>query len=125
MAGADLDVIIRRIAKAQNKSLVAATKAGRAHYLKLAMKAKDKDTKARYKQLANDAMLHGSAAAKRLQVSADNAADSYARSMRKAVDDAAAKPAAAPAKPAKSAKPAKREKPTKAVKPVKKRKSKA
>jgi hypothetical protein len=121
MAGADLDVVIRRVAKEQNKTLVAATKERRDHYLQLAGKAKTKEAKEQYKQLAKDAMLHGSAAANRLQMSADNVADSYARSMRKAVEDAAAKPAA-PAKPEKSEKPAKPAKPVKAAKKAKKAK---
>jgi hypothetical protein len=38
-------------------------------------------------------MLQGTAAAKRLQISADNAADSYARSMRNAVETQPAKKA--------------------------------
>ena len=36
-------------------------------------------------------MLQGAAAAKRLQISADNAADSYARSMRNAMEAGAVK----------------------------------
>jgi hypothetical protein len=123
MAGADLDVVIRRVAKEQNKSLVAATKERRDHYLQLAAKAKTKDAKEQYKQLAKDAMELGSGAAKRLQMSADNVADSYARAMRKAVEDAASKPAAAaPAKEAKSEKPAK---PAKAAKKAAPKKAKA
>jgi hypothetical protein len=47
-------------------------------------------------------MLQGAAAAKRLQISADNAADSYARSMRQAADALAAKEAL----PAKNTSPA-------------------
>ena len=90
MAEADLDVVIRQLAKQQTRTLVAATKSRRDRYLGLAAKAKTKDAKARYKQMANDAMLHGAAAAKRLQISADNAADSYARSMRQAADAYAA-----------------------------------
>jgi hypothetical protein len=123
MAGADLDVVIRRVAKEQNKTLVAATKERRDHYLQLAGKAKTKEAKEQYKQLAKDAMLHGSAAANRLQMSADNVADSYGRAMRKATEDAAAnaaKPVAA--KPAKSEKPAKPAKPVKAAKKAKKAK---
>src|SRR5712671_2181904 len=45
-----------------------------------------KETKERYKQIAKNTMLQGAAAANRLQISADNAADSYARSMRNAVE---------------------------------------
>ena len=86
MTGADLGVIIRQTAKQQNKTLMAAVKAQRDRYAGLAAKAKDKTAKGRFKQLAKDATEQGMAAAKRLQMSADNAADSYARSMRKAVE---------------------------------------
>ena len=126
MTGADLGVIIRQTAKQQNKTLMAAVKAQRDRYAGLAAKAKDKTAKDRFKQLAKDATEQGLAAAKRLQISADNAADSYARSMRKAVEalqiaeaaqlmkaqsaekDKASKKAVAPAK--KTAKKAKKPK---------------
>ncbi|MGN6411844.1 MAG: hypothetical protein ACTHK9_10430 [Nitrobacter sp.] len=98
MAGTDLDAIIRQLAKQQHKSLTAAVKAGRDRYLALAGKAKDADAKQRYRQMAKHAMEEGTAAARRLQMSADNAADSYARAMRKATE-AAMTPKAAPAKP--------------------------
>ncbi|ABD08844.1 conserved hypothetical protein [Rhodopseudomonas palustris HaA2] len=94
MADADLDGIIRQLAKQQNKTLTGAAKARRDHYLGLAAKAKDAGGKARAKSLAKAAMEQGLAAAKRLQVAADNAADSYARAMRKASDTAAASSAA-------------------------------
>ena len=97
MADADLDVVIRHLAKQQNKGLMAAAKSRRNRYLSLAAKAKNKETKERYKQIAKNTMLQGLAAAKRLQISADNAADSYARSMRNAADALPAKEAA-PAK---------------------------
>jgi hypothetical protein len=86
MADADLDVVIRHLAKQQNKGLMAAAKSRRDRYIGLAAKAKDRETKERYKQIAKTTMLQGAAAAKRLQVSADNAADSYARSMRQAAE---------------------------------------
>jgi hypothetical protein len=86
MADADLDVVIRLLAKQQNKGLMAAAKGRRDRYLSLAAKAKDKEAKERYKQIAKNTMLHGAAAATRLQISADNAADSYARSMRNAAE---------------------------------------
>lgn len=60
----------------------------RDHFLALAAKARDKDGRDRLKQLARDTMLQGAAIAKRLLVSAENAADSYARSMKKAADQA-------------------------------------
>ena len=53
--------------------------------------------------LTRRAVLQGAAAAKRLQISADNAADSYARSMRHAAE-------AAPAKKGVKKKPAKKTK---------------
>jgi hypothetical protein len=98
MADADLDVVIRQLAKQQNKVLTAAAKSRRDRYIGLATKAKDQETKEKYKQIAKTTMLQGAAAAKRLQISADNAADSYARSMRQAAEASPAK--AAPAKKA-------------------------
>ncbi len=86
MANADLDVVIRHLAKQQNKGLLAAAKSRRDRYISLAAKAKDKETREKYKQIAKDIMAQGAAAAKRLQISADNAADSYARSMRNAAE---------------------------------------
>ena len=94
MADADLDVVIRQLAKQQHKSLMAAAKSRRDRYIRLAAKAKDKPTTDRYKQIAKDTMEQASFAAKRLQISADNAADSYARSMRNAAAEHAAKNAA-------------------------------
>ncbi len=91
MADADLDVVIRKLAKQQNKALMAAAKGRRDRYLGLAAKAKDMETRGRFKQLAKNTMLQGIAAAKRLQISADNAADSYARSMRNAAEAQRAK----------------------------------
>ncbi len=90
MADADLDVVIRQLAKQQHKGLMAAAKRRRDRYISLAAKAKDRPTKERYKQIAKNTMLQGAAAAKRLRISADNAADSYARSMRHAAEAAAA-----------------------------------
>jgi hypothetical protein len=84
MADADPDFVIRQLAKQQHKSLLAAVKSRRDRYIGLAAKAKDKATRDRYKQIARNTMLQGTAAAKRLQIAADNAADSYARSMRNA-----------------------------------------
>jgi hypothetical protein len=94
MADADLDVVIRQLAKQQNKVLTAAAKGRRDRYIGLAAKAKDRETGEKYKQIAKTTMLQGAAAAKRLQISADNAADSYARSMRQAADASPPKAAA-------------------------------
>jgi hypothetical protein len=102
MADADLDVVIRQLAKQQTKDIMAAAKRRRDRYVSLAAKTKDSGTKERYKQVARNTMMQGAAAAKRLQLAADNAADSYARSIRNA----------AQAEPAKTAvkKPAKKNK---------------
>lgn len=86
MADADLDVVIRQLAKQQYRSLMAAAKKRRARYIGLAAKAKNGEARARFKQIAKDTMLQATAAARRLQISADNAADSYARSMRNAAE---------------------------------------
>ncbi len=91
MADADLDVVIRQLAKQQHKTLTAAVKKRRDRYSSLAAKAKDTETKQRYRQLAKDALDLGTAAVKRLQMSADNAAYSYARAIRQAVEAAAEK----------------------------------
>lgn len=113
MAGADIDVVIRQTAKQQNKTILAAIKARRDHFTGLAAKAKDAASKERYKQAAKDVVEQGAAAARRLQVSADNAADSFARSMRMAAEISAAKAVADAAKAAEKTA-------EKAPKPVKK-----
>jgi hypothetical protein len=104
MAEADLDVVIRLIAKKQNKSLMDAARKRHGRFMAMAGKAKDKATKERHKQTAKNTLLLAGAAARRLQVTAENAADSYARSMKKAAEQVPA------------------EKPVK-EKPVKKKKS--
>lgn len=93
MADADLDAVIRQLAKQQNKALMAAAKSRRDRYVGLAARAKDKATKEKYRQLARETLSQGAAAARRLQIAADNAADSYARSMRNAKDARPAKKA--------------------------------
>lgn len=103
MADADLDVVIRQLAKQQYKGLMAAAKKRRDRYAGLAAKAKEGEARARLKLIAKNTMEQAAAAARRLQISADNAADSYARSMRHAAESApppAKKPAAKPAKKA-------------------------
>ena len=96
MAEADLDLVIRQIAKTQTKSLMAAVKKRRDQIMARAAKAKDKETRDQFRLIAKSTMLLGTAAAKRLQNSAENTADSYARAIRYAIEEAkaAAKPAA-------------------------------
>jgi hypothetical protein len=91
MAEADLDVVIRQLAKQQNKSLMAAAKKRRDQHLARAAKAKDKEARDRFRLMAKSTMLHGAAAAKRLQNSAENTADSYARAVRNAAEQPPAK----------------------------------
>jgi hypothetical protein len=101
MADADLDALIRQLAKQQTKALTAAVKKRRDRAIALAAKAKDADGKRHQQQLAKDILEIGTATVKRLQMSADNAAYSYARSIRQAIEAAAAQKAAASAKSAK------------------------
>jgi hypothetical protein len=117
MAEADLDAVIRQLAKAQNKSLIAAAKKRQGMYMAKAASAKDKEAKARFKLLAASAMLHGTAAARRLQNSADNAADSYARAIKYAAEEIAAMKL----KPAKKVEKKSEKKPEKPAKKAKKK----
>jgi len=117
MADANLDAIIRQLAKQQHKTLTAAVKKQRDRYAALAAKAKDAPGKQLYKQLAKDTLEIGTATVKRLQMSADNAAYSHARAIRHATE-------AAKATAAKATKEAKAGKP-KAAKKAAKKKSEA
>jgi hypothetical protein len=117
LAEADLDVIIRSLAKQPNKGLMEAAKKRHDRFMAMAASAKDKEAKERYKQIAKDTVLHAGAAARRLQLTAQNAADSYARSMKRAAEQAppkkAVKKAAAEPKPARKSavkKPVKKKK---------------
>jgi hypothetical protein len=93
MAEADLDVIIRSIARKQIKTLTVAAKQRHGRLMGMAAKAKDGDGRARYKHLAKTTLEHAGAAARRLQITAENTADAYKRAMRKAAEEApAAKP---------------------------------
>jgi hypothetical protein len=86
MAEADLDVVIRQIAKQQNKGLMAAAKKRRDQYMARAAKAKDKEARDRLRLMARSTLDLAAAAAKRLQNSAENTADSYARAIRSAAE---------------------------------------
>jgi hypothetical protein len=88
MAEADLDVVIRSLAKKQIKTLTDAAKKRHGRLMGMAAKAKDKDAKNRYKHIAKNTLLLARAAARRMQITAENAADSYARSIKKAAEDA-------------------------------------
>jgi hypothetical protein len=90
MAGADLDGVIRSMAKKQIKTLADAAKKRHGRLMGQAAKAKDKAGKDRYRHLARNTLLLAAAASRRLEVTAENAADSYARSMRRLVEEQAA-----------------------------------
>ena len=87
MAEADLDVVIRSLAKKQIKTLTDAARKRHGRLMGMAARAKDKEAKARYKYIAKNTLLLAGAAVRRLQVTAENAADSYARSIKKAVEE--------------------------------------
>ena len=106
MAEADLDTVIRQIARAQHKGLMAAVKKRRDQIMARAAKAGDKESRDRLRLIAGHTVLLGTAAAKRLQNSAEIAADAYARAIRHAAEEAAKK-AAKPAKKAPRKKAAK------------------
>ena len=91
MAEADLDVLIRSIARKNSKTLMDAAKKRRGKYLAIAAKAANKATRDRYKLVARNTVLYATAAARRIQISADNAADSYLRSMKNAAEQPPAK----------------------------------
>ena len=82
MADADLDVVIRQLARQLHTGLMTRAKERRDRFSGLAAKAKSKETGDRFKMLAKATLEQATAAAKRLQMSADNVADSYARAMR-------------------------------------------
>ena len=82
MADADLDVVIRQLARQQHTGLMTRAKERRDRFNGLAAKAKGKETGDRFKMMAKATMEQATAAARRLQMSADNVADSYARAMR-------------------------------------------
>ena len=92
MAEANLESVIRQTAKAQNKALMDAAKKQHSQLMAKAGSAKDKEAKARFKLMAKSTMLHATATARRLRNSAENAADSYARAMKKALEEVAKKP---------------------------------
>jgi siderophore synthetase component len=105
MAETDLDGVIRSIGKTQHKALMAEARRRHARLTGLAAKAKTKEGKARFKQTAKDMMLLANAAARRLQITAENAADSYARAMKNALEEIkAAEAKASAAAKAKAAK---------------------
>jgi hypothetical protein len=108
LAEADLDVVIRSLAKQPNKSLMEAAKKRHDRFMAMAASAKDKEAKARHKQIAKDTMLHAGAAARRLHLTAQNAADAYARAMKKAAEQPAKKVAEKPVKKAAEPKPARK-----------------
>ena len=91
MADADLDIVIRTLAKQQNKSLMAAAKKRHDQFMARSAKAKDKEAKAQYRHLAPAVI---STCRNRCRYAAANAADSYARAIKKAAEEGPPKKAA-------------------------------
>lgn len=116
MADADLDVVIRQLARQLHTGLMSRAKERRDRFNGLAAKAKGKETGTRFKMMAKVTMEQATAAARRLQMSADNVADSYARAMRLAASTPVEVKAEKPAKdkPVKKAAKAKNAKAKKA-----------
>lgn len=108
MADADLDVVIRQLARQLHTGLMTRAKERRDRFNGLAAKAKGKETGDRFKMMAKATMEQAAAAAKRLQMSADNVADSYARSMRIAASTPVVVKVEKKAKPEKKAPKAKK-----------------
>jgi hypothetical protein len=94
MAETDLDGVIRSVAKKQIKVLVDAAKKRHGRLMGQAAKAKDKGAKARFKDLARNTLELAAAAARRLEITADNAADSYMRSIKRVIEEQAVAKAA-------------------------------
>ena len=112
MAEADLDVVIRSIAKKQVKALTDAARKRQGRLMGMAGKAKDKESRDRYRHLAKTTRELAAAAARRLEITAENTAESYARSIKKAAEEMpVAKPVKEkpPAKDEQAAKPAKKQ----------------
>jgi hypothetical protein len=113
MAEADLDVVIRSVAKKQVKALTDAARKRQGRLMGMAGRAKDKASRERYRQLAKTTRELAAAAVRRLQVTAENTAESYARAIKKAAGEIAAaqakqKPAAKPAGAKADGRPAKK-----------------
>jgi hypothetical protein len=99
MADSDLDVVIRQLAKQLHAGLMSRAKQRRDRFNAQAASARSKEVRERYKHVARTTMELATAAAKRLQMSADNVADSYARAMRLAASATPTiKPSAGPIK---------------------------
>jgi ribosomal protein S21 len=109
MADADLDVVIRQLARQLHTGLMTRAKQRRDHFNGLAAKAKSKEAGARFRMMAKATLEQAGAAARRLQISADNVADSYARAMRLAASTPIAVKAEKPAREtSETGKPAKK-----------------
>lgn len=89
MAEADLDGVIRSGAKKQIRTLADAAKKRHGRLMGQAAKAKDKAAKERFKHLAKNTLLLAAAASRRLEITAENAADSYMRSIKRIVEEQA------------------------------------
>ena len=83
----DLDIVIRSMAKKQVKALTDAARRRHSRFMGMAAKAKDKQSRERYRHLARITLSLAVAATRRLQITAENTAYSYARSIKKAAEE--------------------------------------
>src|SRR5258708_6751558 len=94
MADADLDAVIRQLAKQQNKSLMGAAKKRTAFYRAGEGRERKREGRARLKRRARRRRAQGLAGGKGLKIAENKTADSYARAIKNAMDEIAAmKPA--------------------------------
>jgi len=121
MAEADLDVVIRSMAKKQVKTLADAAKKRQGRLMGMAGKAKDKESRDRYRQLARTTRELAAAAVRRLEITAENTAESYARAIKKAAAELSAAAKLASEKTAKQTAAAKSAKAKPAERPVRKK----
>ena len=121
MAEADLDVVIRSMAKKQVKTLADAAKKRQGRLMGMAGKAKDKESRDRYRQLARTTRELAAAAVRRLEITAENTAESFARAIKKAAEELSAAAKLASAKTAKQTAAAKSAKAKPAERPVRKK----
>jgi len=121
MAEADLDVVIRSMARKQVKTLADAAKKRQGRLMGMAGKAKDKASRDRYRQLARTTRELAAAAVRRLEITAENTAESYARAIKKVAEELSAAAKLRSEKTAKAAAAAKSAKAKPAAKPVKKK----
>src|SRR5262249_8171366 len=91
---ADLDGVIRSVAKKQIKMLVAAARKRHGRLMGQAAKSKAGGAKARFRDRAKSTLEFAAASGRRPEVTVGNAAESYLRWMKRVLEEQAAAKAA-------------------------------